>query len=1163
MSDQQTTGFHRIKNPRLTVALLLVILIAVVTVLGIDIDARASASIRIGVLAHKGTDICREMWQPTIVYLGKALPGRQFVLVPLRFEEIEPAVKNKSIDFLICNSAIYVDLEVRYGVSRTMTLRNLVGTQIVSEFGGVIFCRADRSDLNGLRDVRGQRFAAARETSFGGWYMALREFRSAGIDPERDCARLIFLGNHPAVVRAVLSGEVDIGTVRTDTIERMAANGEIRMDEIRVITADVAPGSRSTFPYLLSTRLYPEWPFAKLSDTTDELSREVTVALLTMPADSPAALAAQSGGWGVCLDYTSVHDCLRELRLPPYEHYGQMSWPDMWRQYWPWLVAITALIVALLGALVLLRGRQLAVMMVSGRNRLLLASAGEGICGIDINGITTFVNPAANIILGYTTGELLGKNLHALTHHTKPDGLPYPSHECPIFMACIDGTVHQGSDEFFYRKDGSAIPISYSSRPIVNMGKISGAVICFQDITEQKRADEALKSSLSLLSAALESTADGLLIVNSEGKVTKYNQKFAEMWKMPEDVLSSHDDDVLINRVLKQIADPGHFLSKVREMYSMPEALSFDQIEFKDGRIFERYSQPQKIGNLVVGRVWSFRDVTARKQAVDALRKSEASLREAYDIARLARWELDLASNHFVWSDGVFELLGVNRENFATTYETFLDIVHPDDRAQIDLTYRMCIEEKKPKEIEHRLLINNGRIKWVSAMGRTECDEAGNPVRFIGTIQDITERKLAEEDQAKIKSQLQQAQKMEAIGSLAGGIAHDLNNILFPISGLSEMLLEDIPPGSPAHESIEQIHKSSQRGSELVKQILAFSRQSNPRKLPIRIQPILKEVLKLARATISKTIEITSHIETDCDLISADPTQVYQIVMNLITNAHHAVDENGGTIHIALREADIRSSGEKNESPFNMMQSGKYACITVSDTGKGIELRLIDKIFTPYFTTKEQGKGTGLGLSVVHGIVKEHGGDIQVYSEVGKGTAFHVYLPLLEDARDSKTAGVTRMYPTGCERILLVDDEEPIVSMEQMMLEKLGYRVTSRTSSPDALAAFKANPNNYDLVISDRGMPNMTGEQLARELISIKPEIPIIICTGFSDENDEERAKTMGIKGYLMKPVSLDDLAVTVRKVLDDFANSLLVHESVHAAAITPVQRPLKDQDNE
>jgi PAS domain S-box-containing protein len=419
---------------------------------------------------------------------------------------------------------------------------------------------------------------------------------------------------------------------------------------------------------------------------------------------------------------------------------------------------------------------------------------------------------------------------------------------------------------------------------------------------------------------------------------------------------------------------------------------------------------------------------------------------------------------------------------------------------------------------------------------------------LLETFVDITERKKAEEEKAKFEARLQQAQKMESIGSLAGGIAHDLNNILFPISGLSEMLLDDIPPGDPARESIEQIYKSTQRGSDLVKQILAFSRQSNPRKLPIRIQSILKEVLKLVRSAIPMNIEISSHIKQDCGMVSADPTQVHQILMNLITNAYHAVEGNGGTINVELKETtsgwNIGRShpafGEKDDLHGNSMPedilAGRYACITLSDTGTGIDPTLIDKIFDPYFTTKEPGKGTGLGLSVVHGIVKEHRGDIRVYSEVGKGTAFHVYLPIIEDETDGKDSAVTREYPTGCERILLVDDEEPIVRMEQMMLARLGYQVTTRMSSPDALAAFKANPGNFDLVISDRGMPNMTGDQLARELISIRPEISVIICTGFCDENDENRSMDLGVRGFLKKPVAVGDLAEMVRKVLDEFA---------------------------
>ncbi|MFH0996299.1 MAG: response regulator [Pseudomonadota bacterium] len=540
------------------------------------------------------------------------------------------------------------------------------------------------------------------------------------------------------------------------------------------------------------------------------------------------------------------------------------------------------------------------------------------------------------------------------------------------------------------------------------------------------------------------------------------------------------------------------------------------------------------------------------KKAEDALREQRNSLdRLVHERTASLRESEERYRKAFMTSPDSFVITRLSDGMFVSINKGFKDIT---GYAEEDVIGKTSLEINIWKNPEDRIKIverlkAKGEVRnyeacflaldreYYGLMSASIIELDGVP-HILNVTRDITETKRADAEKARLEARIQQAQKMESIGSLAGGIAHDLNNILFPISGLSEMLLYDIPPDSSLHESIEQIYKSAQRGSDLVKQILAFSRQSNPQKLPIRIQPILKEVLKLARATIPRNIEIISHIKPDCGLVSADPTQVHQIAMNLITNAYHAVEGIGGTINVALKEAAF---GENGELSFHVMSgdplNGRYACITISDTGTGMDQPLIKKIFDPYFTTKAQGKGTGLGLSVVHGIVKEHGGDIRVYSEIGKGTVFHVYLPLLKDADDGKAAAVVRKYPTGCESILLVDDEEPIVRMEQMMLERLGYRVTVRTSSPDALDAFRADPSKFDLVLSDRGMPNMTGEQLARELISIRPGIPIILCTGFSDENDEQRANAMGIKGFLMKPVATGDLATMVRKMLDEEAS--------------------------
>lgn len=402
---------------------------------------------------------------------------------------------------------------------------------------------------------------------------------------------------------------------------------------------------------------------------------------------------------------------------------------------------------------------------------------------------------------------------------------------------------------------------------------------------------------------------------------------------------------------------------------------------------------------------------------------------------------------------------------------------------------------------------------------------------FMRNVQLLIDRKTAEQEAAELVNQLQQMQKMESIGNLAGGIAHDFNNLLFPIVGLSEMMLDDFPPESLERQNIQEIFNAGTRGKELVQQILSFSRQSEHLPIPVHIQKILKEVLKLCRITIPADIAIKLDIQTDCAQVMADPTQIHQVAMNLITNAYHAVESIGGTITVQLKETDFI----REDDLAVQLASGCYAVLSVSDTGTGIDPAFMNKIFDPYFTTKKKGKGTGLGLATVYGIVKAHGGDIKVYSEVGKGAAFHVYLPVIEKPASVDPEKQQPMLPKGTEHILLVDDELSIAKLEKQMLERLGYKVDFLTSSPDALEVFRENPDKYDLIISDMSMPQMTGKDLSEELLKIRPDIPIIICTGFSERFNENHAKAMGIRGFLMKPVVKADLAKEVRSVLDKY----------------------------
>ena len=398
-----------------------------------------------------------------------------------------------------------------------------------------------------------------------------------------------------------------------------------------------------------------------------------------------------------------------------------------------------------------------------------------------------------------------------------------------------------------------------------------------------------------------------------------------------------------------------------------------------------------------------------------------------------------------------------------------------------------------------------------------------------GMGRDVTERILSKKKMIKLQEQLTQAQKMEAIGTLAGGIAHDFNNILFPMFGYLEMMIEDIPKDNPLHSHLVEVFNGAKRARDLIKQILTFSRQSDHERKPLEAQRVVKEALKLIKSTLPSTIEISHDIQKDCGLVLSDPTHIHQIVMNMCTNAYHAMEETGGKLTIILKEVELSSEDLKDP----VMNPGPHVCLVIADTGPGMEQGIVDRIFDPYFTTKEEGKGTGLGLAVVHGIVKSHGGQISVYSEPGKGTEFQICLPMIKKEMETTKVETDKPIQKGNEQILLVDDQDIIVQMEKQMLERLGYHVTARISSIDALEAFRMQPDKFDLIITDLTMPNMTGDKLAEELIKIRSDIPVILCTGFSERISKEKAESLGIKEFLMKPVALKVLSATIRKVLD------------------------------
>jgi len=398
----------------------------------------------------------------------------------------------------------------------------------------------------------------------------------------------------------------------------------------------------------------------------------------------------------------------------------------------------------------------------------------------------------------------------------------------------------------------------------------------------------------------------------------------------------------------------------------------------------------------------------------------------------------------------------------------------------------------------------------------------------VQSLQRIKEKREAQKVMVEMETRLRQAQKMESLGTLAGGVAHDFNNILSPIMGYTELSMATIDSDSPIMDNMKQIFFAANRARTLVKHILAFSSQNKMVKVSIRMDLVVKEVLSLIRASLPTTIEIRQNLDST-SMIHGDPTQIHQVIMNICTNAFHAMESHGGLLTLTLIDLEINS---ENEIFFKNISKGNYQQLIICDTGCGMDHEVLEKIFDPYFTTRTNGKGTGLGLSVSHGIVKSHNGHFRVTSSPGKGTTFNIFFPRITDEPAIEKI-IHKKIIGGNEHILIVDDEVQIMTLMQRILEPLGYRITAKNSSIETLEVFKAEPDQFDLVITDMTMPGMTGDILAENMLKIRNDIPIIICTGFSQALSKERISNLGIKLLLNKPVVKKELTQAIRKVLD------------------------------
>ncbi len=755
-------------------------------------------------------------------------------------------------------------------------------------------------------------------------------------------------------------------------------------------------------------------------------------------------------------------------------------------------------------------------------------ATGDGIMVTDMRGTITTANNSLENMLGYAEGELVGKtnsNLIAL------DDADKKSRGLQIDRELFEKGFVANQEAEFIKKDGGRLSVEISLRMLRNQaGAQTGTVAVIRDISERKQAEDEVRNARDFMERVIDSSLDCIVIGDTTGHIIRVNRAFIDLLGYPEkDVLGK-------TPAFFALMDTGTYETSTGEQAVITEqylesAQAMIERLFETGKIknwqiflkrrdgllipaelnivFIHNTRGEQIGSMAV-----FCDITDRKKTDAERIRLSSAVEQACELIVI----MDSGGTIQYVNPAVTKTLGHPPEDSLGTNPFYTKNENMDQRL-----YR---------EIWDTISSGNvwtGQVTFKARNGQTiETETTTTPIRdrtgsisgYVSIARDVTREN-------RLEQQLRQSQKMEAIGTLAGGIAHDFNNILTAIIGYTEMNLYELRPGSKARYNSEQVFGAAQRARDLIKQILTFSRQAEQQKRPVQLKTVLDESVKLLRASIPSTIAITTSFETSA-LIMADTTQIHQVVLNLCSNASQAMSGDSGKI--TIRHDEQRLDTDETYEQCGI-PAGSYVRLTISDTGSGIDPSIIDRIFEPFYTTKDPGAGTGMGLSVVHGIIKAHDGAVSVSSIPGRGSTFTLYFPRIDEKAAEKD-DEPNLLQQGSGSVLFVDDEETLVELGKLLIESLGYRVTAVKNSTEAFKIFSADPDAFDLVITDYTMPGMTGYDLAKKILALRHKIPIILCTGFSESISEEKAKAAGIREFIMKPFTLEQIAGSIHSAV-------------------------------
>ncbi|RJP86057.1 MAG: PAS domain S-box protein [Desulfobacteraceae bacterium] len=719
-------------------------------------------------------------------------------------------------------------------------------------------------------------------------------------------------------------------------------------------------------------------------------------------------------------------------------------------------------------------------------------------------------NPSLCDVFGYSPEEIHHLNIGILFSSDPP----YSSAEGePKLTAALNGQPQVFEWET-RDASGNKLPVELRIQGIFPDEKPLLLVVV-RKIAKQKQIEGRLNRFVNII----DQIGEGVATADLNGIITYANQAWADMHGYsPQTIVGKHlsmfhTDAQNLNEVIpinKKVLRNGHHRGEVGHRRS-------------DGSVFSTYmtSTLQKDDNgRVIGFIGVATDLSEQKKVEDALRASEIKFRHLFNISPQPISVTDLNGTVLDVNQKFCEKMQYTR--YEIIGKSTLDLGFPaeDRQRYMDL----LIEKGDIAGFEISYKVKNGQFIQVLLYSRLV--QIKNDFFTLNVFHDIT-------TQRQLETQLIQSQKMEAIGTLAGGIAHDFNNILSAILGYIELAKIYTEADGKVFQYLEEVFKAGNRAKDLVRQILSISRQAEQRRKPVDLGIIIRDVLGMMRPTMPPSIEIHENINENAGMVEADPVQMHQVIMNLVTNAGQSMKGRSGTLTVSLERETLQADDRRENMELS---PGNYVKLTVSDTGHGIDTKDKKWIFDPYFTTKDQCVGTGLGLAVVQSIIKKHGGAVLFSSEPGKGSDFYIYLPLLHVVKIREIEPLAQeesLLPVGTERILLVDDEDSIIETGREMLEYLGYSVETCAKSVDAWCQFLQSPDHFDLVISDMTMPEMNGDELAKKMIAIRPELPVVICTGYNPRIDEAAAKAMGLKAFIFKPLTFQKLATTVRNVLD------------------------------